>query len=93
MHGTRFVKQESVHKGNSYRNLLLAAGICVAVLVAFTFWVSRKRSNLAQAGQPTTLLAAGIEAVSAGKVASICIRYLTDGTSAGELPSNQNSPY
>lgn len=46
--GTRFAKHDSVKTVSSYRLLILAAGICVAVIIALTFLAARKRDTITE---------------------------------------------
>jgi sensor domain CHASE-containing protein len=54
--GTRLVKDESVKERFSYRNITLAVGICVALIVALTLWAQRKRSTFTVANHVTTII-------------------------------------
>lgn len=46
--GTRFAKHDRVKTVSSYRLLILAAGIGVAVIIALTFWAAKKRETLTE---------------------------------------------
>ncbi|HTF18317.1 MAG TPA: hypothetical protein VK658_09615 [Chryseolinea sp.] len=54
--GTRLAKDEFVKGHYTYRNITLAVGICVALIVVLTFWAQRKRSTFAVASHVTTIL-------------------------------------
>ena len=53
--GMRLAKGESVNTRYSYRNITLAVGICVALIVALTLWAQRKRSTFTVANHVTTI--------------------------------------
>jgi hypothetical protein len=56
LHGTRLAKGEVMNGRYSYRNITLAVGICVALIVALTLWSQRKRSTFAVANHVTTII-------------------------------------
>jgi hypothetical protein len=60
----RLVKGTSVNGRYSYRNITLAVGICVALIVVLTLWAQRKRSTFALASHVTTIISQAAEGPS-----------------------------